>query len=73
MIFDYVTLQISDNFLDFSWGCELGFGHLITDWQFNIIDDECMGEKFCNKVIKEGMKNFNRFYEFHGGEKPLNI
>jgi len=67
MKFDYVGVNVFHDYLDFSWGCELGFGHLITDGDFNILDNENMSNEFCQEVIKEGMKTLKDFLERHGG------
>ena len=67
MKFEYVGVNVFYDYLDFSWGCELGFGHLITDWNFDILDNEGMNDDFCKQVIDEGMKTLKTFLEKHGG------
>jgi hypothetical protein len=68
--FDFVDVKIGKDYLDFTWACEFGFGHLITDWDFNILDNECMDDDFCNQVIEEGRKNMLNYF---GGDLPLDI
>ena len=48
----YIEYQ-NEKIIDIRWGVKgIGFGQLIIDAvTHEIIDDECMGDNFCNQII----------------------